>query len=167
MPESRISFLAIHDLAAASCKHSKFCRIVNEVKEMGFNPLLTTFVLAIQVLCQVKKQTSDSKIELYDRWGWFKDEILAAFRRHPHCMLICKEKISRVMDLFVKKMGWLSHYIAKRSEILLFSLDKRTVPRCCVVRVSQSKGLIKENLSPLSILQPTERLCEEVCDQVS
>lgn len=119
---------------------------------MGFNPLRRMFLKAMEVISQMTKLNWESKIEVYRRWGWSKDETLNAFRRHPYCMRISEEKITKTMDFFVNTMGWLSQDIAKRPEILLYSLEKRIVPRCSVVQVLLSRGLIKKDLCPCSLL---------------
>lgn len=146
----------VNGSVATICKHSEFREIVNEVQKMGFNHLLTMFCFAIQAIRQLKKSVWESKIEVYGRWGLSKDEILAAFKRHPYCMLISEEKITKTMDFYVNKMGWLSTNIAKRPEALLFSLEKGIVPRCSVVQVLLSKGLIKKGISLHTFLLPGE-----------
>lgn len=152
VPASNISNFVISNPCGASITPSKFCEIVNKVKTMGFNPLRRMFLKAIEVISQMTKLNWESKIEVYRRWGWSKDETLNAFRRHPYCMRISEEKITKTMDFFVNKMGWLSQDIAKRPEILLYSLEKRIVPRCSVVQVLLSRGLIKKDLCPCSLL---------------
>ncbi|XP_031248053.1 transcription termination factor MTERF6, chloroplastic/mitochondrial-like [Pistacia vera] len=152
VPQSRISFLVTHIPGAACSKHSKFCKVVNKVKEMGFNPTQTVFVMAVGAINQLKESVWESKLEVYRRWGWSEDEILAAFRRHPHCMQLSEKKITRAMDLLVNKMGWLSRDISKMPIILNYSLEKRIAPRCLVIQVLLSKGLIKENICPSTYL---------------
>lgn len=161
VPASNISNFVITNPCGASISPSKFCEVVNKVKAMGFNPLRRMFLKAIQVISQTKELNWESKIEVYRRWGWSKDETLDAFRRHPYCMRISEEKITKTMDFFVTKMGWLSQDIAKRPEVLLYSLEKRIVPRCSVVQVLLSKGLIKKDLCPSSILVPGETKFKE------
>ncbi|KAJ0104777.1 hypothetical protein Patl1_19213 [Pistacia atlantica] len=152
VPQSRISFLVTNMPSAAHSEHSKFSKVVNEVKEMGFNPTQTVFVLAVGVISNLKKSVWESKFEVYRRWGWSDDETLAAFRRNPCCMRISEEKITRVMDFFVNKMGWLSRDISKMPQFFSYSLENSIAPRCLVIQVLLSKGLIKENICPSSYL---------------
>ncbi|XP_031268869.1 transcription termination factor MTERF5, chloroplastic-like [Pistacia vera] len=156
VPQSQISFLVTNMPRAAYSKHYKFCKVVNRVKEMGFNPTQTVFVMAVGVINQLKESVWESKFEVYRRRGWSEDETLAAFRRHPCCMQISEEKITKVMDFLVNKMGWLSRDISKWPEVFTYSLEKRIVPRCFVIQVLLSKGLIREYKSPLAYLKLTE-----------
>lgn len=125
---------------------------------MGFNPAHLTFIAAIKTISQLKKSVWESKFEIYRRWGWSKDETIAAFRRHPHCLLSSEEKITKAMDFLVNKMGWFSQLIAKIPVVLLLSLKKRIVPRCYVVQVLLSKGLITESICPTTFLLPREEV---------
>ncbi|KAL7178107.1 hypothetical protein ACSBR2_031290 [Camellia fascicularis] len=83
-----------------------FRRIVEEVEKMGFNPCKLNFVLAIHVLKSISKSTCRKKVEVYKKWGWSEDEILEAFGKHPVFMTVSENKIMRVMDFFVNKIGW-------------------------------------------------------------
>lgn len=86
-----------------------------------------------------------------------EDDILAAFRKHPHCMMLSEKKIMKGMDFFVNNMGWPSKVIAQLPVVLFFSLEKRIIPRCRVIRVLMSKRLIKDDLSLASVLLPVEK----------
>jgi mTERF domain-containing protein len=50
VPQSSISFLVSNYPCEAFSKHTRFVEAVQQVMEMGFDPLKTVFVLAIQVL---------------------------------------------------------------------------------------------------------------------
>ncbi|XP_031283012.1 uncharacterized protein LOC116141674 [Pistacia vera] len=133
VPQSRISFLVTNMPSTACSKHYKFSKVVNEVKEMGFNPTQTVFVKAVGVINQLKESVWESKFKVYRRWGLSEDEILTAFRRFPYCMQISEEKITKAMDFLVNKMGRLSRDISKMPEVLCYSLEKRIAPRCLVI----------------------------------
>ena len=55
-----------------------------------------------------------------------------------------EKKIMETMDFLVNKMGWESGKIVKVPYVFKYSLEKRIIPRCSVVRVLLSKGLIEE-----------------------
>lgn len=65
----------------------------------------------------------------------------------------------QVMDFLVNKMGWPQRSIVKCPTIVSFSLEKRIIPRCSVVKVLLLKGLIKEieNVSLCSLMSYTEK----------
>jgi mTERF domain-containing protein len=157
-PPSTISFLVTNFPSTAFIKHTKFVEAVHQVMEMGFSPLKTVFVMAIQVLLKMSKPKLESRLELYKRWGWSKDMALAAFKRYPNCMLSSEENITKTMDFLVNKIGWPSTLIATNPAVILLSLEKRIIPRCSVVQILLAKGLVKNNLSLGTFLLPTERI---------
>ncbi|XP_059444751.1 uncharacterized protein LOC132176528 [Corylus avellana] len=157
-PPSTISFLVTNFPSEAFIKHTKFVEAVHQVREMGFDPMKTVFVLAIQVLLKMKKPKLESKLELYKRWGWSKDMALAAFKRSPNCMLSSEEKITKTMDFLVNKIGWPSANIARNPSVITLSLENKIIPRCSVVQILLAKGLVKNNLGVGTFLRPTERI---------
>jgi mTERF domain-containing protein len=156
-PPSTISFLVTNHPPAASTKHAKFVEAVHQVKEMGFDPTKTVFVLAIQVLLKMSKPKLESRFELYKRWGWSKDMAVAAFKRFPNCMQSSEEKITKTMDFLVNKIGWPSANIAAYPYVIILSLEKRIIPRCSVVQILLAKGFFKNNLALSTFMLPTER----------
>ncbi|KAL5785266.1 hypothetical protein ACOSQ2_007658 [Xanthoceras sorbifolium] len=84
----------------------------------------------------------ESKVNIYKRWGWSEEEVLAAFCRNPMCMLTSKDKIMTVMDFLVSKMDLEASAIAKRPGVMVLSMEKRFIPRAAVFQFLLSKGLI-------------------------
>ncbi|KAJ4828500.1 hypothetical protein Tsubulata_012465 [Turnera subulata] len=158
VPRAYLSSLLTHFPEAPLQRHELFSKAVDEVMEMGFDPKKSSFVLAVHSLCgEANKSLWQRCFEVYSkRWGWSNDEILMAFRRHPHCMMLSEKKIMKAMDFFVNKMGLPSTDIVNCPTALFFSLEKRTIPRCRVVNVLVSKGL-KEGFRLNSVLPPTEK----------
>uniref|UniRef100_A0A5B7BYW3 Putative Mitochondrial transcription termination factor family protein n=1 Tax=Davidia involucrata TaxID=16924 RepID=A0A5B7BYW3_DAVIN len=158
VPESCISLLVVHFPEAIIQRHDQFSEIVTEVQEMGFDPSKSMFVLAVHAISgKGNKLIWERCYEDYRKWGWSKDDILSAFRKHPHCMILSEKKIMRAMDFFVNKMGWQSRVIARCPVVLFLSLEKRIIPRCSVIQVLTSKGLIKKDLSLSTVLLPVEK----------
>ena len=91
------------------------------------------------------------------RWGWSKDMALCAFKKNPLCMILSEEKMTKVMDFLVNKMGCLSANIAINPAVLLFSLEKRIMPRFSVIQILVAKDLVKNDLPLSTILLPNER----------
>ncbi|GMY27688.1 transcription termination factor MTERF15, mitochondrial-like [Fagus crenata] len=125
----------------------QFKEIVEEVKEMGFNPSKLTFVLAVLALWGLNKSMWERRVNAYKRWGLSEEEILVAFRKSPWCIIASEDKIMQVMDFFVNKMGLEASLIVKHPVLLTLSLEKRMIPRGSVIEVLLSKGLVvKKNI---------------------
>ncbi|KAM3684839.1 hypothetical protein ACB098_11G075900 [Castanea mollissima] len=123
----------------------RFKEIVEEVKEMGINPLGASFVNAVSVIRQMNKSRWERKVNAYKRWGLYEDEILVAFAKNPCCFRASEDKIMRVMDFLVNQMGLEASIIVKRPSLISLSLEKRLIPRALAIQFLQSKGLVKKN----------------------
>ncbi|GAV74899.1 mTERF domain-containing protein [Cephalotus follicularis] len=128
-----------------SCSTDRFNEVVKEVKSMGFNPLSPMFVVATRAMAELSKPTLEKKIDIYKRWGWSKEDVLVAFGKHPTILKLSEMKITRGMDFFVNKMGLESLFIAKYPYLLSYSFEKRILPRCSVIQILFSKGLMSSN----------------------
>ncbi|KAI4345601.1 hypothetical protein L6164_012707 [Bauhinia variegata] len=156
VPECQIMKLLEKNPRSLRKNPDQFKNIVEQVKKMGFDPLARLFCIAVAVMAGISKSTWERKVQILNKWGWSENEILAAFRKNPGCMMISEEKIDVVMEFFVNKMGFEPSVIARRPIMVSMSLDKRIIPRASVVQVLLSKGLLHElNLS--AIFDCTER----------
>ncbi|XP_059627290.1 uncharacterized protein LOC132270102 [Cornus florida] len=135
-----------------------FNEVVEDVKKLGFNPSNAKFVTAITALTSMSKSTWKRKMEVYEKWGWSEEETLLAFSKRPMCMMVSEEKIMAVLNFYVNTMGWKSSLIARRPRLMSFSLGKRIIPRCSVLQVLLSKGLVKEPINAETMLNCTQSL---------
>ncbi|RWR79673.1 Mitochodrial transcription termination factor-related [Cinnamomum micranthum f. kanehirae] len=156
VPESNIVKLITTSPRALVHIPERFRETVEIVKEIGFNPVTLNFILAVRVVAGLSKLNWERKIELYKSLGWSGDEVLSAFRKQPLCMITSEKKIKRVVSFFVDELGWKPSAVSKYPNILLLSIDKRIVPRCSVVCLLMSEGLVKKDLRIYSVLQLNE-----------
>ena len=139
-------------------KEGKFSRSVKSVIEMGFDPLRCSFVKEVQVIYEGTESPWEHRMEVYRRCGWTDYEIMLMFRQGPYIMKSSEKKIMSGMDFLVNRMGWQPAAIARFPIVFLLNLEKRTIPRCSVVKVLRMKGLVKKNLSLSAILACTGRV---------
>ncbi|KAJ7980235.1 Transcription termination factor like [Quillaja saponaria] len=143
VPELHIITTLKYQPRALMMNSKRFEEIVEEVKEMGFNPLRLKFMVAVIAMTSMSKSTRARKADVYKRWGWSDNDVLAAFGRCPWCMMASEDKIDGVMDFLVKKLDVDASCIAKHPQVMTLSLDKRIIPRGSVIQVLLSKGLLK------------------------
>ncbi|XP_023539068.1 transcription termination factor MTERF5, chloroplastic-like [Cucurbita pepo subsp. pepo] len=162
VPDSNIASILRSQPRVFLISSIRFKEIVEEVKEMGFNPLRLKFVVAVFALRAMSKSTWKKKVEVYRKWGWPEEEILFAFRRHPCCMMASEDKINGVVDFFVNQIGCESSYIARIPSLISHSLKKRLVPRGSVYQVLLSNGLIKKHVNlPLLFVSTEKRFLDK------
>ncbi|XP_058079883.1 transcription termination factor MTERF9, chloroplastic-like [Magnolia sinica] len=135
-------FLVKRPTALMLLNPCQFNEKVKMVTEMGVIPSTCVFVEAVNITASLSRSTWDMKFKVYRSLGWSDEEILFAFRKHPSCIMISEEKIRRVMDFFVKELGWSTSYILSYPMLLSLSMEKRVMPRYRFLQVLESKGLI-------------------------
>ncbi|CAJ2658604.1 unnamed protein product [Trifolium pratense] len=59
-----------------------FNRVVVEVKELGFNPKSTVFIVALRAKVN-NKSLWGRKIDVFKKWGWSEENVVSAFVKHP------------------------------------------------------------------------------------
>ncbi|KAK7843828.1 hypothetical protein CFP56_011902 [Quercus suber] len=150
-PPSTISYLVTRSPSVAFIKPSK------RLRKWDFDPSKFAFVQAIEVVLSIKKPTWEYKFEVFRRWGWFKEDTLLAFRRFPNFMLLSDEKITKVMNFVVNKLGRPSTDILMNPVVLNLSLEKRIIPRCSVVQILLAKNLIKSDFGLATFLLRKEK----------
>jgi mTERF domain-containing protein len=139
--------------------HSRdLSKLVDEVKDLGFNPSKINFSVALIAKASVAKTLWKEKVDAFKKWGWSDEDALEAFRKKPYCMLTSIDKINLVMNFWVNQMGWDAMAIAKTPFILTLSLEKRIIPRAAVVQFLLNKGLINKNASLTNLFVMTEKL---------
>ncbi|XP_058209234.1 transcription termination factor MTERF15, mitochondrial-like [Rhododendron vialii] len=155
VPDAKIAFLLTSQPRTFTTNCERFRQNVEEVKGMGFNPLRVTFVVALYALNSMSKPAWKKKIQVYRKWGFSEDEILVAFGKYPWFMMVSEDKITRIMDFLVNKMGFDSSFVLKMPLVLSLSFEKRIVPRFLVYQALQAKGLVKKR-NIIKMLKSTE-----------
>lgn len=157
VPESLISNLLIRQPRAMVGKPEDFQKSVGKVIELGFQPSQSTFISALMIFSQLKMSTLEQKKDAYRVYGCSECDIEMAFRVDPTSFSLSEKNIKTKMDFLVKRMGFPMAEIVRNPKLLGFSLEKRIIPRCSVIEVLISKGLIKKDVPLMSVLIPSEK----------
>ncbi|XVE82108.1 hypothetical protein DITRI_Ditri15bG0120800 [Diplodiscus trichospermus] len=136
----------------------EFKETVEKVKEMGFNPTMMTFAVAVLVLNFMSKSMWDRKFDVYKNCGWSDKEIVDAFRKYPTFITVSEEKVVKIMDFLVNEMGLQSSLIAKRPRVITHSFERRIVPRGLFTQELLSKGLLKKEFKLMTAFDDSEKL---------
>ncbi|KAK1277820.1 hypothetical protein QJS04_geneDACA003677 [Acorus gramineus] len=136
---------------------TRFCEVVTVIHGIGIHPSQSIFIEAVRAMVCLSKSNWDGKFEVYKSFGWSEDEIVSAFRRFPKCMMFSQKKIKRGMEYFIKDLGWEKSYLSKYPVLLGFSLEKTVIPRCSVLQVLLSEGLIKKDMKWTTALKQSEK----------
>ncbi|CAA0832049.1 Mitochondrial transcription termination factor family protein [Striga hermonthica] len=136
-----------------SLEHSEFKKLVQEVKGMGFNQSRLAFFMAMHARSGKSCLALwDRCYQVYQKWGWSREDIMVAFLKHPNCMLCSEKKITDVLEFVVCELGREARSVSRFPTIIFLSMEMRIVPRCTFVRDLASKGLVKEDWKLRSVL---------------
>ncbi|XP_059623158.1 uncharacterized protein LOC132266321 [Cornus florida] len=129
-----------------------FKEVTDAVKDMGFDPKSIYYILAVHQMSSNGKLNWEKKKEAYMSFSWSESTFNLAFKLQPICMIRSEKKIRELMNFFVNKVGLRASAIAKCPNVLLFSLERRIIPRCSVLQVLLSKGLIRKDVNVVGML---------------
>ncbi|KAL1226112.1 Transcription termination factor MTERF15 [Cardamine amara subsp. amara] len=99
-----------------------------------------------------------SNIETLLGLGFTRDELAMMIKRSPQCVGYSSESVKKKTEFVVKKMNWPLKDVAMCSQVLGYSMEKRIVPRCNVIKALMSKGLLGSELPPISLLGRTDEV---------
>ncbi|PIM98690.1 hypothetical protein CDL12_28828 [Handroanthus impetiginosus] len=138
-------------------RSDKLVKLLDKVTELGIDISKSIFIQAVKVLYSTSESSWEARKKAYHKWGWSESDILMAFSLHPVCMNLSEKKIMSEMDFFVNEMNCEAKAIARHPTVLFYSLEKRIMPRCRVVKLLTVKGLIKPLRNLVSLLRMTDK----------
>ncbi|XP_059628994.1 uncharacterized protein LOC132271576 [Cornus florida] len=144
VPESHIGKIIILKPCALMLSVDVFKEVADAVKEMGFDPKTRSYLLVVSSMLAISKLNWEKKKEAYMSFGWSESDFNSAFKLELLCIISSKKKIRKVMDFFVNKAG----------------LESRIIPRCSVLQVLMSKGLIGKDVDVVSVLNCNKKVFE-------
>ncbi|XP_042494051.1 uncharacterized protein LOC122073522 [Macadamia integrifolia] len=161
VPDSNISKMIISFPEPLTLSVLRFKHIAAMVNKMGFDPNSRSFPAAIYSVAGVSKQNWERKREVFRSLGWSDDEFLVAFKVQPMVMLTSEKKLVKLMNFFVSNLHLKPSEVAKYPNLFLLSLERRIIPRCSLLQVLMSKGLIENNLHIVCALNDNKKRFEK------
>ncbi|KAL3340015.1 hypothetical protein AABB24_028567 [Solanum stoloniferum] len=104
------------------------------------------FPYGFHTLAAQKKSNYENKIEIFKSFGWSNEYVLMMFRKLPYCIALSEDKIQKALSFYMKRLGCEPAYLASHPSILVFSLEKRVVPRVQVLKILDEKKVERRKL---------------------
>ncbi|EOA35135.1 hypothetical protein CARUB_v10020263mg [Capsella rubella] len=82
--------------------------------------------------------------------GFSRDEYVMMVKCYPQLIGISAELLKKKTEFVLKKMNWPLKDMTLFPQVLGYSMEKRIVPRCNVIKVLMSKGSLGSELPPLA-----------------
>ncbi|KAL0014526.1 hypothetical protein SO802_001595 [Lithocarpus litseifolius] len=146
VPEKHVAGLLMMQPKSLMLRIDLFREVVCAIKEMGFDPMRHSFILGVRSMSLISKVNREKKKEVLRSFGWSENDFLTAFRVQPMLMICSEKKIRDVLDFLTTKGGLMSLDVARCPNLFLISVEKRMIPRCAVLQVLMSKGLVSKDI---------------------
>ncbi|THU52681.1 hypothetical protein C4D60_Mb10t06490 [Musa balbisiana] len=141
IPEERVSLVLRSHPKLISQKPESLRALVARADDLGMPRQSRMFMWTLDVFHNVSKERFEAKAELMRSFGWSESEFSSAARKAPTFLCMSLDMICRKMDFFINVVGYTPSFIADQSNLLLYSLQKRVIPRFRVTEMLKLKGL--------------------------
>lgn len=138
----------------------KMSKVGLRLKEMGFDVTSPAFRAAFSAMSVLSHSKMERKLETYKSVGFSDGEILNIFRLQPTCMFYSEDNIRAIVAFYVDRLHLSLSHLSQRPVFLLRSLERRVIPRCSVMEVLWSRGIISKvgKLSSMLMISDKEFL---------
>lgn len=116
-------------------------KLLERAEELGFHPESGMFVIGLQAVYSVSKETLQRKIGIFKSFGWSESEFLSAFHKTPNIVKFSEENLRAKMEFLLGEVTCGPSYIATNPGLLAYSLEKRMRPRQHVLHLLESNKL--------------------------
>nr|BAD38193.1 mitochondrial transcription termination factor-like [Oryza sativa Japonica Group] len=130
---------------------------VARVEELGLDRSSRRFHRGLVAVALVSKETAARKIRLMEELGFSQDDLLVIMRKLPNFLALSEKKIRRAVEFLKRDVGLEGRYIVQRPVLLSYSLERRLLPRHCLLKVLRTKGLLNSELDYYSTAALSEK----------
>ncbi|KAL4557666.1 hypothetical protein LXL04_035852 [Taraxacum kok-saghyz] len=114
------------------------------------------FADGIELAVSMATSTLETKFEVFRSFGWSDSEIHTMVSALPFCVRRSEAKIEVTLKFFMNELGYTATYLATHPKLLVYSLEKRVMPRYKVLEILKEKKLLKNKLSLCSVVALSE-----------
>uniref|UniRef100_A0A804M6F8 Uncharacterized protein n=1 Tax=Zea mays TaxID=4577 RepID=A0A804M6F8_MAIZE len=120
----------------------------------GLRPHFGLFGQVVSVVACLSQEKVAAKLELFKRTiGYSGFEVFTAVSKAPAILKFSAEILLRKIGFLVIEAALEPRYIVQRPVLLTYSLEKRLVPRHCVMKVLWEKGLLNSNSNFFTVIK--------------
>lgn len=125
-------------------------------KDFGIPLHSSIFPYGFHTLASQKKARCEKKIEIFRSFGWSDYDILTMFRKLPYSIALSEDKIQKGLSLYMKELGFKPAYLASRPSMLIYSMEKRVIPRMNVLKILDEKKLERRKVALYTAVRISE-----------
>lgn len=156
--DSQLSMLLRRQPSIFIMKESALHDLIHRVKDMGFSTDSRMFVYALYTISCMKPETLHRKFKLLQNFGISEDESMSVFRRAPSLLRTSEEKLQLGLQVYTNVIGVDLQVLVQNPGLLMFSIERRVLPRHRVIGILQSKMLLKKDPAMVNLIVMAERV---------
>ncbi|GKC81062.1 mitochodrial transcription termination factor [Tanacetum coccineum] len=104
--------------------------VVKKVEPLlGIRPDSPRFLDGVVIVMTLSEATLDKKLMIFRSFGWTEEEIVRMTRSLPFCLRRSEGAIKALLEWFKVEIGYGGEYLSTHPKLLVYSLEKRVVPR--------------------------------------
>ncbi|XP_008804492.2 transcription termination factor MTERF2, chloroplastic-like [Phoenix dactylifera] len=157
IPDSRTAVLLQKSPILILRKPATLKALVERAERMGIPRSSRMFLWALSAVDRVSEAKLDAKLRLLKSFGWSEVEFYAALRKDPTFITVSDKLLSAKMEFFLKEVGRKPLEIARCAKLLMYSLEKRLIPRHQVMQKLKARGLYNGDYNPSSVMNMSEK----------
>ncbi|OEL13534.1 hypothetical protein BAE44_0025447 [Dichanthelium oligosanthes] len=127
------------------------------IDEIGLNRNSTLFRRALVMFTLLKQEHITKKFEALWMLGWSKDDARMAVRKMPCILGMSIARMVRNLKFLTRDVGLEIPYIAQRPVLIKCSLERRLLPRHCVLKDLKAKGLLNADVDFYNTVTYTDK----------
>ncbi|GJN29237.1 hypothetical protein PR202_gb17439 [Eleusine coracana subsp. coracana] len=116
------------------------------IDESGLDQSANVFPHALATFANLSPEKLTKRIQLLEKLGWSRDDIALAVRKTPRIMGLSEQRIRGNVEFLVGDVGLDIPYVAQRPVLMLYSVERRLLPRHCLMNFLKAKGLLDAEL---------------------
>ncbi|KAL3845814.1 hypothetical protein ACJIZ3_003217 [Penstemon smallii] len=137
-------------------------KCADKADKIGVERSSGMYLQAVRVIASMSEETWELKLQSFRNMGFSEKDILSIYKKSPQVFVVSIEKMKKIKELLLATGKYDISCIVNRPKALTTSVENRYRPRLQVLKVLESKNLIKKwpNLSVV-YLMPDEKFHEK------
>ncbi|XP_078172801.1 transcription termination factor MTERF8, chloroplastic-like [Carex rostrata] len=127
-----------------------------EADQLGVARSSGTFVQALTIVYFLSQDTIDSRLNNFRNLGLSHEEVALMISKAPYLLSKLEKETGRTMEFLINEAGCSKIDLVRNPSLLMYSLEKRLIPRCIVRKLLMSEGLPVSHSALISFMNKTE-----------
>ncbi|KAH7652690.1 mTERF domain-containing protein mitochondrial protein [Dioscorea alata] len=154
--QSQLLMLLVRQPSLFVMRQSALQDLAHRITEMGVSVDSRMFAQALYSFSCMSSETFKKKFDLLHSYGFSDEQTTLLFQKSPAVFRTSEKKLISGLEFFMNKVGVNHCKLLRYPSSLMYSMEKRVVPRYSVLEVLYSMKLLKKGDQLLSAILLSE-----------